>query len=161
MIKTILVPVDGSDHADRAVELAADLAAKYGATLELYHVLLVGQNVPEEIRQLSDKDGYEEPALAVGGGFVEASLPRAVLEDIAVELLERAHKRADEHGAKNVKSAWGQGPTTDQILGRAKEVGADMIVMGSRGLSDLKGLVVGSVSHKISHLFEGTVVTVK
>jgi len=161
MIKTILVPVDGSDHADRAVELGADLAAKYGATLELYHVLLAGQNVPDEIRQLSDKEGAEEPALAVGGGYVEASLPRAVLEDIAVKLLERAQKRAEEHGATDVKSAWGQGPATEQILERAKEVGADMIVMGSRGLSDLKGLVVGSVSHKISHLFDGTVVTVK
>jgi nucleotide-binding universal stress UspA family protein len=39
MIKKILVPTDGSDHAKKAIEIASDLALKYGATICLLHVV--------------------------------------------------------------------------------------------------------------------------
>jgi len=160
MVKNILVPYDGSKHADTALQLASDLAARYEAKLHVMHVLLRG-DVPKEIRELSDIEGDREPPIAIGGGFVEASLPKEVLQDIAEKLLERAQKTAKEHGADQVEAAWYQGDPARVILQQAQEQGVDMIVMGSRGLSDLKGLLVGSVSHKIAHLFEGSVVTVK
>jgi len=160
MVKNILVPIDGSEHAESALELAADLAARYEAKLHVMHVLLRGE-VPDELRALSDKEGDREPPIAIGGGFVDASLPSEVLRDIGEKLLQRAEKTATEHGVKQVECTWHQGDPAPVILGQAREVGADMIVMGSRGLSDLKGLLVGSVSHKIAHLFEGSVVTVK
>lgn len=160
MFNTLLVPVDGSKHADKAVAMAADLAAKYDAKLWLFHVLLHG-SVPDAIRQLSDKPGVEEPGLALGGAYVETMLPRDVLEDIAAKLLERSRATAAAHGARRIETAWGQGNAATAILAQAREVGADTVVMGARGLSDLEGLLVGSVSHKVAHLFEGTVVTVK
>ena len=160
MFRTILVPVDGSKHADKAVTFAADLAAKYGARLHLLHVLLTG-HVPDSIRNLSDKQGREEPPLAVGAGYVEASLPPEVLEDIGAKLLERAQRAAQERGASDIQTNWRHGSATEGILQEARESGADTIVMGSRGLSELKGMMVGSVSHKIQHLFDGSVLTVK
>lgn len=160
MINTILVPVDGSTHADKAVAFAADLASKYDAKLHLLHVLLSG-HVPESIRALSDLPGREEPHIAVGGGYVEAALPREILEDIAVKLLDRAKEIAGKHGATRVESSWRGGSATEGILAQAREVGADTIVMGSRGLSELRGLLVGSVSHKVQHLYDGNVITVK
>ena len=160
MVKSILVPVDGSAHSDKAVEFGADLAAKYDARLHLLNGLLYG-HVPDSIRNLSDKKGREEPHIAVGAGYVEPSLPHEVLEDIAEKLLERAKKTAEEHGASRISTSWRGGSTTSGILEQATEAEADTIVMGARGLSDLKGLVVGSVSHKVQHLFEGTVITVK
>lgn len=160
MFSTLLVPVDGSKHADKALALAADLAAKYDAQLWLFHVLLRG-HVPEEIRQLSDKPGTEAPGLALGGTYVEPELPGEVLEDIAAKLLERSRATASAHGARRIETAWTRGETAEAILAQAGEVGADTVVMGTRGLSDLAGLLVGSVSHKVAHLFEGTVVTVK
>lgn len=160
MIKSILVPVDGSAHSDKAVQFAADIASKNDARLHLLNVLLYG-HVPESIRNLSDKKGREEPPIAVGAGYVEASLPHEVLEDIAAKLLERAQKIAEEHGVSNVSTSWRGGSAAEAILEQAKEAEVDTIVMGSRGLSDLKGMVVGSVSHKVQHLFEGTVITVK
>lgn len=160
MIKSILVPVDGSANSDKAVAVGADIASKYNAKLHLLNVLLYG-HVPESVRNLSDKSGREEPPIAVGAGYVEASLPHEVLEDIAEKLLERAKKTAEEHGASDISTNWRGGSATEGILEQAKEVQVDTIVMGSRGLSDLKGLVVGSVSHKIQHLFQGSVITVK
>ena len=159
-MKSILVPVDGSEHADRAVELAADLANKYKAKLILMHVYLKG-HVPEKVRKLSDKPGKEEPPMAVGAGYIEAQLPHEVLDDIADKLLGQARKTAEEHGAEDVETAKDSGNTADCILARAKSSGVDTIIMGSRGLSDIKGMLVGSVSHKISHVFEGNVITVK
>lgn len=160
MFDTLLVPIDGSAHADKAVTLAADLAAKYDAKLWLLHVLLHG-NVPDAVRRLSDKPGREQPPLALGGAYVDAELPRDVLEDIADKLLERARATAVERGARHIETAWTPGAAAEAILAQAQQVGADTIVMGSRGLSDFRGLLVGSVSHKVGHLFDGTVVTVK
>lgn len=48
VFKTILVPIDGSDHAGKAVVIASDLAVKYGARLVLLHVVS-GDKVPEEL----------------------------------------------------------------------------------------------------------------
>ena len=160
MIRNIVVPIDGSEHANRAVEFAADLASKYGARLHIFHVLLSG-HVPEDIRALSDKEGVEQPPIAIGGGYVEAALPSDVLKDIGAKLLERAEKTAREHGATDVDTASAGGSAPERILAHAKEVDADTIVMGCRGLSDLRGMLVGSVSHKVQHLFDGRVVTVK
>lgn len=160
MFKQILVPVDGSEHAERALGLAADLAARYDAKLHVIHVLLRGE-VPDDLRKLSDKKADPEPGIALGGTYVDASLPFEVLQDIAEKLLERARKTAQKHGAKQVDTSWQQGDPAGAILEQAREQGADLVVMGSRGLSDIKGLVIGSVSHKVAHLFEGSVVTVK
>ncbi|MDZ7747762.1 MAG: universal stress protein [Halofilum sp. (in: g-proteobacteria)] len=154
MIGKILVPVDGSAHADKAVALGADLAQKYGGGLVLVQVHLMG-HVPDEIRQLSDKPGREQPPMAVGAGHVDAQLPLEVLDDIADKLLERAAKTAAERGVDQPETVKLSGNAAERILEQARESGADTIVMGSRGLSDLKGMLVGSVSHKVAHVFEG------
>lgn len=163
MIRTIVVPVDGSADADKAVTLAADLASKYGARLLLFHVLLLG-HVPEQLRRLSGKR-VEAPEAGPGpmaaGGYASPELPREVRLDIAEQLLDRARRLAEYHGARRVESAWVEGPVTQRILEHAEDEDADMIVMGSRGLSDLKSLMVGSVSHKVAHLFERSVVIVR
>ena len=160
MIKHILVPVDGSRHAQKALELAIDLATKYGAELTLVHALLRGQ-VPDEIRKLSDRPGALEPAMVVGAAYVDFTLPRPVLEDIAEKLLQGGARLASERGVETVHTHWGPGEPARVILEWAREHEADTIVMGSRGLGDFRGMIVGSVSHKVQHLFEGTVVSVK
>jgi len=160
MMQNLLVPVDGSDNATKAVRFAADLASKYEAQVTLFHVLLSGP-VPDAIRNLSDIGGEQQPGMAVGAAHVEAGLPREVLEDIAAKLLERDQAIAHEHGAHNIQTRWTGGGVTERILEHAHASEVDTIVVGARGLSSLKGLIVGSVSHKVQHLFTGTVITVK
>ena len=159
-IKHIVLATDGSEHATKATEVAADLAAKYSAKLSILHVLLLG-HVPPDIRNLSDRVGAEEPPLAVGGHYIKAELPHEIRVEIADKILQQARERAEAHGATDVETAWNEGPTANCILEFARERDADMIVMGSRGLSDLKGLMIGSVSHKVSQLHHGSVLTVR
>ncbi len=160
MFNKILVPVDGSEHAEKALRLAADLASKYDARLYLFHALLTGK-IPKHVRELSDKGGREEPTSSAGFGYVDASLPPEVLEDIAEKVLTGARKTAESHGVTQIETNWRSGRGAEAIIDNAREVGAEAIVMGSRGLSDVQGMLIGSTSHKVSHQFDGTVVLVK
>ena len=178
MIKTILVPTDGSHHAKEAITLACDLAAKYDARIVFLHVLLRGAlasdlrqivdvtKLPDPIRD--DFDRFEEmqknaitAAAVTAYGVITAALPDEVLEAVGNALLEHAETRAASAGVESVGRIIKQGDPAKCILTAIDEESADFVVMGSRGLSDLKGLLMGSVSHKVSHLAPCTCVTVK
>ena len=177
-IKTVLAAYDGSSHADKAVELAAELAAKYRARLVLLHVLL-RDAAPEVIRKLANprklsKDqrdllkNYEiEPQIAaataggMGGVYIPVAAPRELLETIGGQLLDRAATIAKKAKAKRIDKVAMSGDPAEAILKRAKREKADMIVMGSRGFGNLKSLLLGSVSHEVAAKSTKTVVTVK
>jgi nucleotide-binding universal stress UspA family protein len=141
MFKSILVPVDGSTHAERATNCAADLANRYGADLILLHVLSrVGSGlVPKELQEVARIEHLQ---------VTEADMLRSVAE----EILRAAEERARERGAKNVRSTTEVGDAAKAIVAYAKDHNTDLIVMGRRGLGDLAGLLMGSVSHKVAHL---------
>lgn len=178
MIKTILVPTDGSDHAKEAISLACDLASKYDARIVFLHVLLRGAlaselrntiniaKLPDPIRDDFDRfEGLQSSGVAVASGYgsfpVTVPLPDEVLVAVGNALLEDAEARAKSVGVKEVGLEIKQGDPAECILATIGEESADFVVMGSRGLSDLKGLLMGSVSHKVSHLAPCTCVTVK
>lgn len=150
MFKTILVPTDGSDHADKAVAFAADVAPKYGAGIILLHVLSDPgtARVPDEVRALAKLEHVQ---------ITEHDIRQAA----ANEVLRSAEAQAREHGATRIEQVIEEGDPTRQILACAEARGADLIVMGSRGLGDLQGLLLGSVSHKVGHLAKCTCVTVR
>lgn len=145
MIKNILVPVDGSEYSKKALELACDLADKYDARMHLLHVILS----PEA-----------KHTLVLGGASVTVDAPKEEIEQAGHKVIEAAKKIAAEHGRKDVETDVVGGPTAQRILDYANDNDIDMIVMGSRGLSDISGLLLGSVSHKVSHLANCTCVTV-
>lgn len=66
-----------------------------------------------------------------------------------------------EHGVTQVHKRLEDGDPVNRILEAAEQEKADVIVCGSRGLSDFKGLIAGSVSHKLSNLAPVTVVSVR
>lgn len=179
MIKTILVPTDGSDHADKAVMFASDLASKYDARIVFLHVFL-SDATPANIRSVIDtqklsKSAREElerfdemqmkifAAAGAATAFVPVSISVSgeVLHAVGNVVLDDAESVAKEHGAKKIDRLLAQGDPAKSILSSADEEKADMIVMGARGLNDLEGLLMGSASHKVSHLAQCTCVTVK
>jgi len=176
MFKSILVATDGSDHAKKAVTLAADIAAKYGARLDFVHVLLqhadadivrglvdVSRLSKEMQAEFAQFEGIQRKADSTNSSAisVEIPFPREVLVAVGDLLLQDAERTAAEAGVKTVNRIWRQGDPASAILAAAEEQKSDLIVLGTRGLSDLKGLFVGSVSHKVSHLATCTCVTVK
>lgn len=158
MFKTILVPLDGSEHSRRALEVAHRLASADEATLYLL-------NVPEW-PPAADLLGNSVGAHAMG-------VSRQDIERAGRQLLEHFDKAEesghsmmaqlkDKLGVSHVhtESIVRVGSPADVILEEANRLGVDAIVMGSRGLSNLKELLVGSVSHKVLHAAGCTVVTV-
>jgi nucleotide-binding universal stress UspA family protein len=150
MIKTILVPVDGSEHSNKAIVLASDLAQKYDARLIALNVMTeVGSDrVPPELR---DYERLEHVRLT----------ERSVLDSESERILSDATLQAREKGASNVETVRRSGDAAAIILEVANDQSADMIVMGSRGLGNVKGLLLGSVSHKVTQLSECSCITVK
>ena len=148
MIKSILVPTDGSSHARKAIEYASDLALKYNATLHLLHVM-AESNIPEGLDEYIKVERIKDPT------------ERVLLEKVGDAILEAGQNLAKERGVKNVKPALLMGDPSQRILEFAKDNGVDAIVMGSRGLGEIKRLFMGSVSGKVCNLAECTCITVK
>ena len=173
MIKNIVLAIDGSDPAKHAQDVAIDMAARYEASLTLVHVLTHDHPSSEfsrmaEVEDLLDskrpkvhskEDTYKSIARFLGSVNDEKEARIIVL--IGEQLLKNASKSANQAGVANVTAEIRDGDFANCILEVAKKVDADIIVMGRRGLSNLKGFVTGSVSHKVSQRAECSVLTVK
>lgn len=177
MFNTILVPTDGSGHAAKAIDLAADLASKYGSRVVLMHVLMRGA-LPEAVKALVDSSTlsrtlqseydslYTEvarpvEAMSMGSAFVPVSPSIELLQAVAGQILDKGKARAEAKGVRNVETQIADGDAAHAIVDCASREKADCIVMGSRGLGHLKGMMMGSVSHKVASLATCTCITVK
>jgi nucleotide-binding universal stress UspA family protein len=149
MFSKILTAVDGSDHAVRAVALSADLAEKYGADLVLLAVFKPTR-VPESTHSLVRTTRSLEPQHTDDE-----------LQKIAEDVLAAAKADARKHAIPKIDARVKRGQPARTIVATAEEVGADAIVLGSRGLGDVSGLLLGSVSHKVASLADCNVITVK
>ncbi|AQU84324.1 MULTISPECIES: universal stress protein [unclassified Halomonas] len=146
MYTRILVPIDGSEHARQALSVACKLLDENATTLYLLHV-------PEALAYTT--------TLVWGIGAVNAEATLAEREKAGEQLLQQAAKSAREQGAQQIEEVLTQGDPVRVILATAEACNAEAIVMGSRGLSDLGGVVIGSVSHKVSHVATCDVITVR
>ena len=176
MLKTILVAADGSDHADRAIDWAIELAAAHDARLLLIYVA-PHREVPPDLRRMAAVEHIVAPGgvetLSVAdpaypGGAVarpdlgeSAARSATIYQEIGERVLDAARLRAEGRGIKAVEAMVEHGDPADQIVGAAARHHADLIVMGRRGHGDLKGLLLGSVSHKVCQLADTACLTVK
>ena len=148
MVKKILVPVDGSDHAFKALDLASDLAAKEGATVLLLYVI-ASRELPASIPHFAEVEHIEGP-------------PEWIYERlVAKNIVQTALERAQELGLTKIETLLREGDPAKVIADVANTQGVDMVVMGTRGLSDVRGVLFGSVAHKVNHMVPCTVITVK
>ena len=138
MIKNILVPVDGSDGSDKAVAQAISMAEIYGAKLNFLYVA--------NINQLA----------------INAALSQAILEAVTKAgktILERAENMIPT--GIEYKSFSETGSPAAVILEFEEKLGVDLIVMGSRGLGVVKGVLLGSVSQYIMERSKCPVLVIK
>ena len=138
MYDRILLPTDGSDASNRAVEEAIGLAEATGAEL---HVLFVVEDIPYAPEMMDDE--------------VEAQIRR-----IGEDALEEIRSRADEAGVEVVTDLEEGAPHT-AILSYTDEADIDAIVMGTHGRSGLDRYLLGSVTERIVRTAEVPVLTVR
>lgn len=129
MFKCIIVAVDGSDHSDKALEYAKGLAETFGSTIWLVHAF----------PRTSDLIGYDEYEQLV-----------ARREGAGQAILNEARKKLGV-GSYEINEELLEGPAAEAILSVAQTRKADLIVLGSRGLGSLQGLLFGSVGNKVAH----------
>jgi nucleotide-binding universal stress UspA family protein len=127
---TILLATDGSAQAQLAATTAADLAQRTDSEL---HVTTVGAGVP-----------------------ISATTSPTHFEDVlrenrrqAQEVLKQQVKRIEESGGAVKETHLREGRAEEEIVERAEELGAGLIVMGSRGHSRLRRALMGSVSDAV------------
>lgn len=147
MFKNILCAVDGSEHALKAAEIAADLAKQYGASLTFL-------TVSKELKMTPEVKRFMQVEHLTGS-------PQYVLDEMTDRVLADAKAQAKARGLKGVKSEVKTGSPARAIVAYADRTKADAIVMGGRGLGDIGGALLGSVSHKVSSLSKCTCITVK
>lgn len=145
-IGQLLVAVDGSEHSDRAAVFAAEMAVAYGAALTIINVVQTPV-VPILIAPQDEMHIWSEG--------------RDVLEDAAEEIVSAAAQRAEDLGVEQVSTVVKVGHPSSTIVDFAAGTGADVICIGRRGLGNVSGILLGSVSHAVGHLAEQTVITVR
>lgn len=181
MFKSIVLGTDGSPHADKATKVAADIAGRYGARLLIVNAFTMSltyrelENMPQAQR-LTQEDTEEiggdwealveaehslGPAASHVPGIEAALKAVTVMEKLSDEITADAEKIAKDNGAKDTVRISVNGDPAGQIVEQAKEHDCDLIVLGTRGLSDFSGLVMGSVSHKVVHMAECPCLLVK
>jgi nucleotide-binding universal stress UspA family protein len=175
MTDRILVATDGSETSERAVTLAAELSDKLRRGLSILHVQLHTRPSVELTRlaetehlldHLTRQDQFAGRAPVNSlGAFYEATrgeVERAwVIEAIGTEILSRAHTSAELAGARDIRTRVAAGDYADEILDAAEADGVSMIVLGRRGLGRLRELLLGSVTQKVLHAADCTVVIVR
>jgi nucleotide-binding universal stress UspA family protein len=148
MVKNILVPTDGSKNSDNAVQMAVDMAKKYGAELYIVYVVPKGE-IPKRV-----VDYLREERLDGGLGKLSTKV-------IGEAVLEPVLKKIKAQGIKDGKWMVLRGDPAQEILKFARSRKIDMIIMGKGGHGVIKGLLLGSVSRKVCNLAECSCVTVK
>jgi nucleotide-binding universal stress UspA family protein len=143
-IARIVVPVDFSAHADRAIEYAVTLGKHFGACVELFHVVEdpFGSGGWGSEVYLSDLDGLRERAL----------------EEARVRL--EACRAAIPAGPFSVVATVRMGHVAQTIIDYAKNAHADLIVMGTHGRTGLAHFIIGSVAERVVRLAPCPVLTV-
>jgi nucleotide-binding universal stress UspA family protein len=134
MFESILVGTDGSDAAGAAVARALRLAVALGARLQI----------------VSAYEPVPERGLRVERVHVPSDVQVQVRDEV-LALLESARDSAEAAGVERVETFARVGDAADAILDVAEEQGADLIVVGNKGMTGATRFLLGSVPNKVSH----------
>jgi len=138
MYERLLVAIDHSETSKRVLDATEELARKTGAEVFVLH--------------LRERESLSRLGLVPDESADEAKEPVAA----AVRSLQAAGVKADGAVVETI-----YGSAAKEIVDSAKLKDASVIILGSRGLSTLEGLIVGSTTHKVLHLSDRPVLVVR
>ena len=137
MFSHIVVAVDGSRHSSKTIPVGIDLAQKYGSAVTVLHV--------------REHERYEGADVDLGPDQSPEQLVEEATQafrDVSIDTTSEIRRVRPGH-------------TAQQIVDVAKEAGADLIVIGSRGMTEWKSLLLGGVATKVTHHAECSVLLVR
>ena len=153
MFEKILVPIDGSKPSYDALLKALELGKIHGSEVEILHIMTFSEDIPDESIKTTGK----------------ADSPPDWIDDYMTKVRkndENMLNNALEHAKTMVPDAKITtklliGSPRNEIILEAERGGFDLIVIGSRGLSGIKEVVLGSVSHQVVNESKVPVLVVK
>jgi nucleotide-binding universal stress UspA family protein len=145
LFSKILVPLDGSEYSQKALDMSIDLAKKYSSTIIIVHVIAstsalitsyegVGSSLLIDLRKQLDENSRH---------IVESGARKTRAAGVSVTCMEES------------------GNPPDKILELAENIGVDLIVIGDRGLSVVARFFLGSVADKVSRHCKCPILIVK
>ena len=149
-MKNILVTIDGSKASTNVLKSATELSEKFGAGLHLLHVVWV----------MGGSSSSAYPA-QMGKYKMVQQQHHDLLTSSGEQLLNQAKRVAESNGASVLQAEIGSGDPASEIVKYADKNQMDLIVIGSRGLGQVKGLLMGSVSRKVCNMTKVNCLIVK
>ncbi|MDR9452743.1 MAG: universal stress protein [Wenzhouxiangella sp.] len=130
-IKEIVVPVDGSDNSTRAALFAIDIAKSFGVGMRLFYVF---------------------PAASVEiigmAGMSRADIDQAA-QAAAQKAFDQTREALGDAGGVGIEQETSMGDPAEEVIRYTEDTPGAMVVIGRRGLSRMKSLMMGSVSDKV------------
>jgi len=151
MIKNILVPVDGSEHSGKALALAVDIAEKYDANLSVLFV--ASHEIDGGLHHFAATE-YSREYIPKYGRVV-----REISEQVAKKIISGMIKKVKSKIM--ISEVILHGDPATQIVKYIEDNNFDTAIFGSRGLGTIKGMLMGSVSRKVTKSVECTCVITK
>jgi nucleotide-binding universal stress UspA family protein len=160
-VRTILVAIDYSEDALRALHWGASLADKYGAKLLLLHV------IAKAVEEVYPEGGAFVTATSA---FSEVKTPEShpvrrppLLIDLVDTDLTTLHDFAEKHlqDLTSVQVTVAVGKPSEEILRVAREERVDLIVMGTHGRTGVRHLLLGSIAESVTRHAPCPVFTVR
>lgn len=177
-MKAIFVATDGSETAEKALDVALDLAQQHKAAVTLFHALLkdkepnellrlpgleaAGPDVVDTLRKISQAPEPEHTAgeVMASRNLHSRRVGDTLLRRIGAHILKRAEAQASARGVSaNSLELTGDEPA-QAIVAAARASNADAIVMGTRGLRNIEAISFGSVSQEVCRTASCTCVAV-
>jgi nucleotide-binding universal stress UspA family protein len=176
-MNTILLAVDGSEHADKSLLIAVSLACKNDAQVIVLYAT-EEKSISKEMQhgieiEYADEISTRMKAMDLNTPSPdEAQYARTmvshsanishIINSVQGELvLRKAVSELQDKGVKSIKSIQVEGNPADRIIEASENHNVDTIVMGCRGVGKLKGIVLGSSSQSVAHRAKCSVVIVK
>lgn len=128
MFEEIVIPVDGSDHANRAADRGFEIASEHDSRV---HIICVADTGPLSAYQLPGESESAVEAITRQASSIISDIERRVPKDVAVT------------------TAIPTGSAKSEIIEYADSVDANLIVMGSRGRHGVERLMLGSVTEHV------------
>lgn len=142
MFKKILVAIDGSKMSEKVLETVVPIAKENGSEITIIHV---------------------SKELVLPRAVVVTDLEKILSEmrNSAIELLNEAQHKLKAQGV-DANYIYKQGSSVSRVIVEvAQEKDADLIIIGSRGLGNIKGMMLGGVSQKVAQLSVCPILIVK